>query len=52
MNAIEDNDYSSNWSKITSGIPMPEANLYTPQSQTFEGKGLFICFETDRLSGV
>lgn len=23
--------------------------LYIPQGQTFEGKGMFICFETDKL---
>lgn len=23
--------------------------LHIPQSQTFEGKGMFICFETDKL---
>lgn len=23
--------------------------LYMPQGQTFEGKGMFICFETNRL---
>jgi lactoylglutathione lyase len=23
--------------------------LYLPQSQTFEGKGMFICFETNKL---